>query len=632
MHSRLTLERELLDLLGTGRGARIAARYYGFDGLGGATLQTVGDEIGLTRERVRQIVTAASLGLTTRRTLSPTFDRTITFVVDRMPAAAGEIEAELRSQRLTSGLFRLEGVIKAGELLGRCLPFSISEVGEERLVHPPNIPSVDTIVRIARRVIARWGMATLSNVRAEVRRVESGVCDRKLVGRVLACLGGFHWLEQSAGWFWLSDNCNNPLLNNIREILSVANPIHILELRASIGRDYRMKGLSPPKRVLLEFCRQAPGLRVEDEIVKAEPGVSSDDVLGQAGGIIKRSKVTLERELHELLGTGRNALIAARYYGFDGRGGGSLQAVGNEIGVTRERIRQIVAAASKSLGIRRPVSPTLDRTIAFVVDRTPARAEKIEADLQFQGLTSGLFRLEGVIKAGELLGRRLPFSITGVREERLIHAPDIPVDTIVRIARRLISRWGMATLSTVVAEVRKVDSGVCDRELVGRALTCLGDFRWLDQSADWFWLLDNSNNAVLNRLRKILSVANPIQILELWAGISRDVRMKGFSPPKSVILEFCRQAPGLRVDDETVKAEPVINLDEVLSGTEKDIVHRLSENGGSLTRSELKSVCLEMGVNRRTLYLNLVRSPIISRYGEGLYGLIGSGESSCFDR
>lgn len=38
-----------------------------------------------------------------------------------------------------------------------------------------------------------------------------------------------------------------------------------------------------------------------------------------------------------------------------------------------------------------------------------------------------------------------------------------------------------------------------------------------------------------------------------------------------------------------------------------------------------------MGVNRRTFYLNLVRSPIISRYGEGLYGLIGSGESSCFN-
>ena len=243
-HSRLTLERELCDLLGTGRNARIAARYYGFDGRGGGTLQTVGNEIGVTRERVRQIVTAASESLSTRRAVSPTLDRTIAFVADRMPAAAGEIEAELRSQRLTSGLFRLEGVVKAAELLGRRLPFSITEVKGERLVHARDIPSVDTIVRIARRVISRWGMATLSNVVAEVRKVESGVCDRKLVVSALACLGGFHWLEQSADWFWLSDNANNRVLNRIRKILSVANPIDISELRAGIGRDYRMKGFS----------------------------------------------------------------------------------------------------------------------------------------------------------------------------------------------------------------------------------------------------------------------------------------------------------------------------------------------------------------------------------------------------
>src|SRR5712692_2486698 len=202
MRSRLTLERELCDLLGTGRKARIAARYYGFDGRGGGSLQSVGNEIGLTRERVRQIVTAASEWLSTGLPVSPALDRTIAFVVDHMPAAAREIEAELRSQRLTSGLFRLEGVTKAAELLGRRLPFSITEVRGERLVHARDIPSVDTIVRIARRLISHWGMATISNVVAEVRKVESGACDRKLVVRALACLGGFHRLEQSAGWFW----------------------------------------------------------------------------------------------------------------------------------------------------------------------------------------------------------------------------------------------------------------------------------------------------------------------------------------------------------------------------------------------------------------------------------------------
>jgi hypothetical protein len=344
---------------------------------------------------------------------------------------------------------------------------------------------------------------------------------------------------------------------------------------------------------------------------------------------MRHSGPTLETELRDLLGTGRNACIAARYYGFDGRGGGSLQTVGNEVGLTRERVRQIVTASSARLSTGRPVSPALDRTIAFVVERMPAAAEEIEAELRSQRLTSGLFRLEGVIKAAGLLGRRLPFSITELKGERLVHARDITsVDTIVRIARREIFRWGMATLSKVAAEVRKVDSGVCDRKLVVSALACLDGFHWLEPSADWFWLSDKPNNRVLNRMRKILSVANPINISELRAGIGRDYRMRGFSPPKRVLLEFCRQAPGLRVNDAAVKAEPAVNSDEVLSPVERDIVHMLSEHGGTMATSEFMSVCLGMGVNRQTFYYNLVSSPIISRHVDGLYGLIGIGERS----
>jgi hypothetical protein len=186
----------------------------------------------------------------------------------------------------------------------------------------------------------------------------------------------------------------------------------------------------------------------------------------------------------------------------------------------------------------------------------------------------------------------------------------------------------MATLSNVVAEVRKVESNACDRKLVVSALACLGSFHWLDQSTDWFWLSDNPNNRVLNRIRKILSVANPINVSELRAGVGRDYRMKGFSPPKRVLLEFCRQAPGLRVSGETVEAAPTVNSDDVLTQIERDIIHMLAEHGGTLATSEFTSVCRGLGVNPRTFYHNLVSSPIISRYAGGLYGLIGSGERS----
>jgi len=82
------------------------------------------------------------------------------------------------------------------------------------------------------------------------------------------------------------------------------------------------------------------------------------------------------------------------------------------------------------------------------------------------------------------------------------------------------------------------------------------------------------------------------------------------------------------VNEETVQAEPGVNPADVLARTEKDIVRMLSERGGVIATSEFRSVCLGMGVNRTTFYLNLVRSPIISTYGGHLYGLIGSGGRS----
>jgi hypothetical protein len=75
-------------------------------------------------------------------------------VADHILAAAqvieaGVIEAEMRSKGLTAALFRVEGVIKAAELLGRRFPFAITQVNRERLVQARNIPRLISIVHIA---------------------------------------------------------------------------------------------------------------------------------------------------------------------------------------------------------------------------------------------------------------------------------------------------------------------------------------------------------------------------------------------------------------------------------------------------------------------------------------------------
>ena len=345
------------------------------------------------------------------------------------------------------------------------------------------------------------------------------------------------------------------------------------------------------------------------------------------GRVDSLSHLPLEKELLELLGGGRDAEIAARYFGFDGQGGKSLRIVGREVGLTYERVRQIATAGAQRIGSRRPFAPVLDRTIDFLASRTPVVASEIEVELRSHGLTSGTFRIDGILKAAELLKRDLPFSIAELRGERVILArQNGSLNSIVRMARRTTSRWGVANVSEIAAEGRSIQAG--GRSVVANLLACGRSFHWLDQPGGWFWFTDIPKNPVVNRIRKILSVANPIGIAELRAGIARDQRMQGFSPPKEALLELCRQTPGLQVTENTVHAVPRIDPSEVLGDTEREIVRILNENGAVMARAEFETICLAAGVNRSTFYNYILHSPVISKFAPGRYGLIGHSDKS----
>jgi len=332
-----------------------------------------------------------------------------------------------------------------------------------------------------------------------------------------------------------------------------------------------------------------------------------------------------------LLGTGRDAHIAAAYYGLDGMGGRSLRVVGGEYGLTYERVRQIAAASVEKLESGHPFAPALDRAIELVSESIPATAAEIEAKLRARGLTASSFRLEGVLRAAELFGRVAPFSITEVKGSRLVHGRNSTpkrdggsFNSVMRIAWRAASRWGVANLAGVVAQVRKTQSRRCDKDLVESILTCREGFRWLDQAAGWFWFADVPRNPALNRMMKILSVANPVRAAELRAGIARDHRMRGISAPLHVLLELCRQLPGLRVYDDKVRAKSAIDPEDVLDEAERKMAYALSGNGGVMARAKLESICMQMGVKRSTFYHHLLYSPILANYAAGVYGLIGA--------
>jgi hypothetical protein len=274
----LPLETELLALTGEDRDARIVARHLGFDGGGGANFQRIGNEFGLTRERVRQIVLIASKNEVSLPVDLPAFDLAIATVAASVPARACEVEAKLRSAGLTSGLFRLEGIVNVARLLGRTLPFSMRALRTDRFAVDRGFPAFNDIVAAARHNVRRSGMAAVCDLVRSGLNAEESRREMSIVEAVLVMQKGFRWLDQSTGWFWFSGVSGNLALRRIRKMLSVAVCLTLADLRAGLAR---MRNELPPDEVLIQFCLQAPGITVEGNKIRASSRIARARVLNK---------------------------------------------------------------------------------------------------------------------------------------------------------------------------------------------------------------------------------------------------------------------------------------------------------------------------------------------------------------
>jgi hypothetical protein len=332
----------------------------------------------------------------------------------------------------------------------------------------------------------------------------------------------------------------------------------------------------------------------------------------------------LEKALSDITPKDRNSLIFDRHYGLDGKGGANFQRIGHEIGLTRERVRQIVAEFDGRSHFKPEGVAALEAAIETVVASLPAPAALIEKKLQADGTTLKPFRLEGIVNAATLVGRTAPFQVRTLNRKRFVVAAGYPrfADVVTR-ARHRIRRHGMAPLTACLASRPKSQAGQRETELVEAILSAQRDFRWLDQRTGWFWFADTTRNRAVSRIRKMLAVANPLTIDEISAGLAR---MKCPLAPPATMAEFCRQVPGLRVDGDTVTANPAIDIDEVLNRTEQDIFRLLAAHDGCMSSSELILRSKAIGVKRPTFYQCVTYSPIVSRNNHSQYRLIGAAD------
>jgi len=339
--------------------------------------------------------------------------------------------------------------------------------------------------------------------------------------------------------------------------------------------------------------------------------------------------LSLEEELIEIFspaGSRRDREIVAEYYGWDGGSGRTLEQLGAKYGLSRERIRQVCVRATKHNRGTDVFAPVLDRALAFIAERLPTSRGKLQAEFDAARFSACRLPLETVQEAARFLSRRPQFAIVTVGDSQLAVEPDsvhIP-RAILQAARRAVLSYGAATIHDVVMELSRQFAVNVGRSLVAETLQVLPDLQWLDEERGWFQLVSLPQYGLPNMIEKILSVTGRIKVSSLRAAIARYRRTGRKVPPRAVLLEFCRRMPAVRVERDTIIADPPRDWRDVLAGVEAGMVRVLKEHGPVMERGQFEEHCIGDGINRFSFNAVIMCSPVITQYGRGVYGLLGA--------
>ena len=351
--------------------------------------------------------------------------------------------------------------------------------------------------------------------------------------------------------------------------------------------------------------------------------------------IERMPRLTLEEELIEIFASTsneRNAEILIGYYGWkDGRQH-TLTEIGERFGITRERIRQVCAKLTrKPRGLTTILAPVMDRVLATIQSSLPRPAAEIEAELGRRGWTAIGMPLDNVATGARLLGRVADFRVVGIVPERS-DSPRLAVRSdqvnavlaIVDAAKKDIYFHGLATVEEIDRVVTTKFPGGVGRDLVAQTVQLIEGFSWLDPKSGWFRIEGIGKHGLPKTIDKVLAVAGEVAVSQVRAAMARNRRLWKAPPPESVLLEFCRHVPGVRIEGDRIFSDPPRDWEQSLTGVERKLVSVLKQHGPVMERGEMEDICVADGMNRFSFHAFVSWSPVIVQLGHSVYGLLGT--------
>ena len=326
---------------------------------------------------------------------------------------------------------------------------------------------------------------------------------------------------------------------------------------------------------------------------------------------------------------------------FSGPTGKTLQQVGDEYGLTRERVRQICDAVIQVLQSRPIAMPALDKLMAAAARIAPVHVD--EADLELANLLGPGVGLGAALEFAELTGRqtvaRSAFAKTrtpdGYAAVRVLHSDASQLQWFqkaISFAHRECKAVGCTNLLRVAGHLSLTERVSADPEELLALFKGLPGFRLLEEEWSWFTLPGGLESELATRLKKLLCVSTQsVGIDDLLAAIVTDDRLffemgRTLSlPPFHILVELLSGWPWLHADGHNkYRAREPIARQDVLSALELQALEVMEAHHDVATRTDLaKAVVGEGGVSNMALSAALSTSPIFAKVEHAVYRVNG---------
>ncbi len=319
----------------------------------------------------------------------------------------------------------------------------------------------------------------------------------------------------------------------------------------------------------------------------------------------------------------RNEAIAKALFCLEGRPTATLDSVGREYGLTRERVRQICSPSRWNPNAPPPFAPVLDRLLAAVEARIPCLAAPLEAQLVGQGRLNRGAALDGVLRAAKVLRRTPTFGLLGSGDRRIVlgneHREQFgALRSLIGHAAR---RAGAARVQAVRSRARFKHGRSPEKPFVVLAAQSFNGFRWLDEDTGWFLVGNWARGDLARRVREVLAVAGSLSAARLRTALRRDGSLRSAVPPEELLLEFCRRLKACRIERGRIRWNSARPPKKTHRGREAVVLERLERIGPVCTSGQLIAEAAGHSVGPGGVWRVLQECPAVERIGPNRYAL-----------